>query len=232
MDQKEYKKELKSLKIDCKDAVELQEFVNDLIGNNLFDKYVDKLLPSFEENISKESSGYGNGHCFFAIQGKKNDILEELLRYGVDIDGIIDSFKYDKVTGFATFNTSHKYLDYALDTMRLISKDLASRVYCEDCWNADNRLYAFDKGETYDLTGKFKPYFGEIGIEDADCIRLSMSFKDEYGYIFFTSDTVYDNDTIIKEWLRYCPELAENEEVKQFMQDLKEQEKVEIEIEH
>lgn len=229
MDQKEYKKELKSLKIDCKDAVELQEFVNDLIGNNLFDKYVDKLLPSFEENISKESSGYGNGHCFFAIQGKKNDILEELLRYGVDIDGIIDSFKYDKVTGFATFNTSHKYLDYALDTMKIISKDLASRVYCEDCWNADNRLYAFDLGKTYDLTKQFKPYPDEISREDDDCVRVSMQFEDEFGYVFFTSDTVYEIDTLISEWLRYCPELTENEKVKQFIQDLKEREEPELE---
>ena len=229
MDQKEYKKEFKTLKIDCKDAVELQEFVNDLIGNNLFDKYVYKLLPSFEENISKESSGYGNGHCFFAIQGKKEDILEKLLRYGVDIDGIIDSFKYDKVTGFATFNTSHKYLDYALDTMRIISKDLASRVYCEDCWNADNRLYAFDLGERYDLTKQFKPYPDEISREDNDCIRVSIQFEDEFGYNFFTSDTVYEIDTLISEWFKYCPELTENEEVKQFIQDLKEKEEPELE---
>lgn len=224
MDQKEYKKELKSLKIDCKDAVELQEFVNDLIGNNLFDKYVDKLLPSFEENISKESSGYGNGHCFFAIQGKKDDILEELLKYGVDIDGIIDSFKYGKETGFATFNTSHKYLDYALDTMRIISKDLASRVYCEDCWNADNRLYAFDKGETYDLTKQFKPYPDEISREDDDCVRISMQFEDEFGYVFFTSDTVYEIDTLISEWFRYCPELAEYDCVKEYMNSKEEPE--------
>lgn len=229
MDQKEYKKELKSLKIDCKDAVELQEFVNDLIGNNLFDKYVDKLLPSFEENISKESSGYGNGHCFFAIQGKKEDILEKLLKYGVDIDGIIDSFKYGKETGFATFNTSHKYLDYALDTMKIISKDLASRVYCEDCWNADNRLYAFDLGEKYDLTKQFKPYPDEISREDDDCLRVSMQFEDEFGYNFFTSDTVYEIDTLMSEWFRYCPELTENEEVKQFIQDLKEREEPELE---